>query len=123
MTGQTSSPNSGTTALPQFNSLEGKRSMKKSRTPAEMLAALGELNTARGKTYGPYSTIGKVMAAYFPNGITLNTPEEHVRFSLFLFMANKLVRLSTHLPDGVHKDSLDDIAVYAQILQYEEEQL
>jgi len=61
-----------------------------------------------------YLIIGHVMAALFPRGITLRSPEEHNRYHLFLMIMVKATRLAnTNLK---HIDSSHDAGVYAAML-------
>jgi hypothetical protein len=54
----------------------------------------------------------------FPDGIELREPEDFTRFALFLQAHGKLVRYASRFTQGGHNDSLDDTAVYAQILKF-----
>lgn len=84
----------------------------------DRLAALGMLYLERNKLYKDnYKHFGKVLAGLFPAGISLKTEEEFNRFALFLQIIHKTTRYSNALLDGGHVDSLDDISVYAQMLQ------
>jgi hypothetical protein len=87
----------------------------------ERLAALGQLNLDRGKNYGRFDRVGHVLHHMFPNGLLLSNPQEFNRLVLFIMMINKLVRLSTVLPQKVQLDTLDDVAVYSMIMQYHED--
>lgn len=63
-----------------------------------------------------YLEIGPVMAGFFPKGITLKTPEEFIRYHLFLLMMVKLTRYTNNWETG-HQDSLRDTVVYAAMLE------
>ncbi len=90
---------------------------------ADRLAALGSLNRERGKVYGDdYKHIGDMLMAVFPRGLTLSTPEEFRRFSMFNLMAVKLARYGQNMKRGGHADSLDDVAVYSQMLRETDEE-
>jgi len=65
--------------------------------------------------------IGGAMAAMFPEGITLRTPEDFTRFYLLIMVITKLSRYVNNFTNGGHKDSLVDAAVYAAMLQSEDE--
>ena len=85
-------------------------------TPAETLDAMARTFRERGKTYGDnYRRIGQVMAALFPDGVTLRTPEEFLEWSLFDLLVVKLTRLA--VTDLRHIDSIHDIGVYAAMLE------
>lgn len=90
--------------------------MKKAKSAADRLKEMAGVNESKGKDYGRFEKIGDVLAAYFPNGITLNGSDEFNRFILFAYMANKLVRTSDHLPSTIHEDSILDASVYGAIL-------
>jgi hypothetical protein len=84
----------------------------------ERLAALGELFADRDKVYGnSWKHNGAVIAAFFPDGLLLRSPEDFGRFSMALMLINKLQRYARNFSAGGHADSLDDLAVYAQMLQ------
>jgi hypothetical protein len=89
------------------------------RSVPQALADLAKIHDERGKDYGDdYMHIGKVLAGYFPEGITLKTPEEFNRFALWFFQVSKLGRYARCMTQGRgHPDSLDDNAVYAMLLQ------
>ena len=76
-----------------------------------MLATFKE----RQKTYGNnYLVIGGVMAAMFPDGVVLKTPEDHNKWHLFLMAMVKATRLAnTNLQ---HEDSAHDASVYMAML-------
>lgn len=88
------------------------------KTVPEALSNLGELYSERNKLYKDnYKHFGKVMVGLFPNGLTLKTQEEFLRIGLFIHMMTKATRYSNQFGEGGHIDSLDDITVYAQMLQ------
>lgn len=87
-------------------------------TVPDRLKNLSKLYADRNAQYGDnYLKFGAVMAAIFPDGITLKTAEHHNRFALFVQMAHKLTRYARSINRGGHEDSLDDLAVYAQMAQ------
>jgi hypothetical protein len=63
-----------------------------------------------------YRHIGAVMAGYFPDGITLKTAEDHIRFHLFMLIHVKLTRYTNQWANG-HADSLVDASVYSAMLR------
>jgi hypothetical protein len=94
------------TAKPQTNSV------------AKMLETLGSIFASRNKEYGDdYHHFGKTMLGFFPRGVTLKTEKDFGRFALFTFAAAKLSRYAKNFAKGGHPDSLDDAAVYSQMLQ------
>lgn len=74
----------------------------------DMLATFEE----RGKVYKTnYLIIGQALAQMFPEGIRLQTAEDHNRWHLFLMVMVKATRLANTAL--THKDSAHDMAVYA----------
>lgn len=72
----------------------------------------------RYELYGDnYKRFGPIMAAMFPDGLTLNTADDFGRFGLFVQVMSKTTRYGNMFTSGGHVDSLDDISVYAQMLQ------
>jgi len=72
----------------------------------------------RNGAYGNnYRRAGIVMAALFPNGITIKTAEEWNRFSIFFHLMNKMMRYSNNIEKGGHLDSAHDAQVYAAMLE------
>lgn len=63
-----------------------------------------------------YKHIGKVMSGFFPNGLTLRTEEDFVRFHLFILMQVKGTRYTQNWEAG-HQDSIRDATVYAAMLE------
>jgi len=63
-----------------------------------------------------YKKVGATYAGLFPDGVTLKTPEDFNRFSLFMLMIHKLNRYAFNFNSN-HGDSLDDLAVYAMMLK------
>lgn len=86
-------------------------------TPDEILNAAAETYRERNAVYKDnYKNIGPVLAGFFPSGIRLQTPDEFIRFHLFMLMAIKLTRYANNWATG-HADSLRDTAVYAAMLE------
>jgi len=81
------------------------------------LKKLAELFEERNKTYGSnYKEIGFVLHALFPEGICVNSHEDWSRFGCLFQMISKLTRYVQNFESGGHRDSLDDLSVYAQML-------
>jgi hypothetical protein len=94
------------------------------KTVGERLTDLGKIYDERGAAYGKdYHHTGEALAAFYPDGITLRTPREFRAFMIRCFMLAKLMRDANHLvAKGTgHLDSLDDLAVYAQMTRELEE--
>lgn len=86
------------------------------QSAADILAAMADTFRERNAVYKDnYKTVGKVMAALFPNGIELNTEADHNFYHLFELAIVKLTRFTN---SGLrHKDSIHDIAVYSAMLE------
>jgi hypothetical protein len=70
----------------------------------------------RNKVYGNnYLRVGGVMAALFPNGVMLRTPEEFVRWHNFELLVVKLSRFA--VSGLTHQDSMHDSMVYSAMLE------
>jgi hypothetical protein len=88
------------------------------KTVPEMLVALGDLYQKRNKLYkNNYKHFGKVMLGMFPDGLILKTEADFNRLAIFVQIASKMTRYGQQFADGGHTDSLDDVAVYSQMLQ------
>jgi len=84
----------------------------------KQLEDLGKLYQKKNDEYGDtYHRFGPVMDAMFPDGLTLDNPEDFGRITLLEQIMGKLVRYASNFESGGHADSLDDIAVYSQMLQ------
>ena len=59
--------------------------------------------------------VGKLMQAMFPDGIKLDSQEDHNKFHLFMLAIVKLSRYAINYDQG-HKDSLDDMIVYLSMV-------
>ena len=85
--------------------------------PDEALKNLSELYLNKNKDYKDcYKKHGHVIEALFPDGITLENYTDMNRFALLDMMVGKLTRYCNNFFEDGHKDSLDDISVYAQML-------
>lgn len=97
-----------------------------SRTPKEDHFVVHKLNQSailfddRNTDYGEsYVSIGKVLKALQgPEPLVLKTEADHARYCAFMQIAGKLHRYAANFDKGGHQDSLDDITVYAQMLQH-----
>lgn len=81
------------------------------KTMDEMRATLLE----RGATYGDnYNMMGVVMKALYPDGITLKTEDDFIRWHWVDWTVGKLTRW---VKTGMnHEDSIKDAAVYVTFL-------
>lgn len=84
----------------------------------QALTDAADIYRERNKTYGDnYKIHGKVLDVMFPEGVALDTVDDHNRFAVFSLLVCKLTRYANMWKRGGHVDSLDDITVYSQILQ------
>lgn len=85
-------------------------------TGDQILEEMARTYKQRNQTYGEnFMTMGPVMTALFPNGITLKTKEDFVIFHLMDWLVGKLTRfVNTGM---VHIDSIHDLAVYAAMIE------
>lgn len=91
--------------------------------PSDSLHALANLYEERNKLYGDnYKTFGKMFVALFPKGILITGESDANRMALFVHILTKAARYANNWRTG-HPDSLDDIAVYAQMLQELDEEI
>lgn len=90
---------------------------KKSFVPKQLKAAAA-IYEERSKVYGDdYKRRGIIMKGYFPNGIVLKTEDDFSRYSIFNQLVGKIGRYAEQFKNGGHEDSLNDLSVYAQMLQ------
>lgn len=76
-----------------------------------------ELHKERDAAYGQnFVEHGPLMQALFPNGINLETPEDHARFGVVTQIAAKLKRYCQNFETGGHGDSSLDGMVYFAML-------
>jgi len=72
----------------------------------------------RNPVYGDnWLHFGHVMAAMFPEGITLRTADEWNRMGVLVQCAAKFTRYAAQFANGGHEDSAHDLVVYAAMLQ------
>lgn len=73
----------------------------------------------RGKVYGHDGSevIGRAIAMLFPDGLTLKTPDDFARFSIFNMQMAKIGRYARNFSKGGHGDSAHDTGVYSFILE------
>lgn len=88
------------------------------KTIEEIFDEMKRTFAERNKAYGDsYRVTGNVLAAMFPRGLALNTPDQWNRFGAFYMVVCKMVRYAETLSDGGHVDSAHDSAVYSAILE------
>jgi hypothetical protein len=82
-----------------------------------LFATAAETYLARRSVYGPSEEIfGAVMTAMFPNGLTLDSRRDWVRYGIFHQVVGKLTRYAADFSTG-HVDSIHDAGVYAFMLE------
>lgn len=85
-------------------------------TVPEILRAGADTYEARNAVYGDnYKRVGEVMAALFPQGLTLRTAEQFNQWHLFELMVVKMTRFTNSKLE--HADSIHDLQVYAAMVQ------
>jgi len=86
-----------------------------SLTVPEILEKAAETYRQRNAIYGDnYKEHGRLMAALFPNGLTLKTEEDWIRFGVLHMCIHKVGR---YCNANGHKDSAHDLSVYAAMLE------
>lgn len=84
----------------------------------EILRECATTYEKRNKLYGDnYKKFGHVMQAIFPDGVSLVTEDQHIRFGVFVQCVSKLTRYAQMIEDGGHKDSAHDLSVYGAMLE------
>lgn len=107
----------GTVLVTENFKRDEDKSTTKSPVP-DMLRLLGDLYSERNKLYGDnYKFFGDVMMGLFPRGLTLKTRDDWNRLGVFIQAMSKATRYAQQFEKGGHADSLDDMSVYAQMLQ------
>ena len=90
---------------------------------SDKLRCLAAAQAKKEREYGEaYLLKGKVMLALFDGPVTLETESDYARYSIVDFMVSKMIRYASNFETG-HADSLDDIAIYSQMLQRLDEAL
>lgn len=89
------------------------------KKPDERLADAAKIFAERSVLYGEnYLRHGMVLQALFPEGLKLQSLNDHNRFGLLTQVVAKMTRYCENFSKGGHEDSLDDLSVYAQMLNY-----
>jgi len=83
---------------------------------ADILAEMADTFRERNKIYGDnYKTVGNVMLALFPDGMSHKTDHDYNIWHLMELAVVKLTRLANS--KMTHKDSVHDAAVYLAMLE------
>lgn len=86
-------------------------------SPADLLHKAAELFEERDKAYGSsYKQFGRVVLAFFPDGITLKTEDDFTRWGMLNMIFSKMNRYCNNFSEGGHQDSLADMSVYPAML-------
>ena len=85
------------------------------RASAILAVAAETLMERDGRYRGADTMLARVMEQLFPDGITLQTEEDHHRFHLVMLLVVKLTRYVRNWKEG-HADSLIDLINYGAML-------
>ena len=78
---------------------------------------LRQIYLERRSAYGDsYFTFGEMMNVLFPEGINLKGRDHFMIFGLLVHVLTKMARFTCKMPDEAHSDSLQDMAVYALLI-------
>lgn len=89
---------------------------KDNKTAADILAEMAQTYRERNVVYGDnFKTVGPVMQQLHPNGVRLETPEDHELFHLYSLLIVKLTRFAHS--ELKHRDSIHDLSVYGAMLE------
>lgn len=84
---------------------------------SQLLGRLKQLYSERNAVYKDnYKMVGRIMAAMFPEGVTLKTVEDFNRWHIFELAIVKLSRYAVQYQTGGHADSIEDKIVYLAML-------
>lgn len=87
-------------------------------TAADALEAMAATFRERNAVYGNnFERLGHAMHAMFPQGLTIDNPDDWTRLYFFFLQQVKLSRYATNFKRGGHKDSTHDTSVYAALLE------
>jgi len=87
------------------------------KTTDQILSEAADTFRTRNANYkSNYLMVGQLMAALFPDGITLKTAHDHNRFHLFMLMMVKVSRYAIQW-NNPHQDSIRDACVYAAMVE------
>lgn len=83
----------------------------------EILVQAAQTYDERSRVYGDnYKHFGHAMAAIFPAGLTVKSPEDWNRLGIFTQVMSKITRYAASFEVG-HVDSAHDACVYAAMLE------
>ena len=88
---------------------------------ADKMKTALETMQARSAVYGQghagHVAHARVIMTLFPEGLHLNSEEEHARWLLFNMILTKVCRYAANFHQGGHQDSIHDAGVYAFLLE------
>lgn len=91
---------------------------KKKSFVGEQLRKAAGIYDERNALYGDnYLRFGFIMERLFPDGLKIKTADDWNRLGMFVQASSKFTRYAANWDRGGHPDSLDDLSVYAQMLQ------
>jgi hypothetical protein len=90
------------------------------KSVSQAIHDLARIHEDRRSLYGEdFLHVGEVMLGLFPRGLTLRTAVDFNRFVLLVHQVTKVSRYAQCMARGQgHQDSLDDLSIYAQLLQH-----
>ena len=84
--------------------------------PEDILKRAAALYESRNKEYADsYRTFGEFVSKLFPQGLTLQSPEDFARWGVLSMMLSKIHRYAKNFENG-HPDSLLDLSVYSAMM-------
>ena len=87
-------------------------------TVPELLRAAAATYEERNAVYKDnYKRIGAIFCEMFPEGLSVNTPEEWNRLFLLVQSVSKVTRYASQFSFGGHLDSVHDAIVYSAMLE------
>lgn len=91
---------------------------KQRHSAHDILFESAETFKARNAVYGNnYLNFGPTMVGLFPDGVTLKTEEDFIRFHLLVLDVVKTTRYCQNFDTGGHHDSIHDKVVYCAMLE------
>ncbi len=103
--------------FPELEEYPTQERPRSPRTVPQLLSSASDLFQARNTAYGDdYKHFGDLMAAFFPDGLTVAGPEAFARLGVFVQCASKMGRYAKNLQAGGHTDSAFDLINYAAML-------
>lgn len=99
-----------------------KKPKAQSDRVVELLQDAIDIRIERNAAYGgAYLQHGEVVKALFPDGLQLDTAEDHGRFAILDTIIGKVLRYCKNFHNEGHDDSLKDIGVYSNMLRHLDE--